>query len=47
MLFSVNLPASLFQIGSNAIYLTQSKGLSPFVGFMYDYIRLEQPPPIS
>lgn len=28
----------------NTIYLTQAKGGTPFVGIMYDYIRLEGPP---
>lgn len=30
--------------GKNTIYLTQSKGISPFMGVMYDYVRLESPP---
>ncbi|KAH9626560.1 hypothetical protein KSS87_005540 [Heliosperma pusillum] len=30
--------------GDNTVFLTQSKGGSPLVGIMYDYIRLEVPP---
>ena len=30
--------------GKNTIYLTQSKGIGPFMGLMYDYVRLESPP---
>ncbi|XP_074263661.1 uncharacterized protein LOC141586359 isoform X1 [Silene latifolia] len=30
--------------GDNTVFLTQSRGGSPFVGIMYDYIRLEAPP---
>ncbi|KAK1370818.1 Rhamnogalacturonan endolyase [Heracleum sosnowskyi] len=43
-LYSVNFLGSLLQSGKNIIFLTQSRGGSPFNGFMYDYIRLEQPP---
>ncbi|GFQ03725.1 rhamnogalacturonate lyase [Phtheirospermum japonicum] len=43
-LYSVDIPASLLVIGStNTIYLTQSRGSSPWRGIMYDYIRLEAP----
>ncbi|CAH9088011.1 unnamed protein product [Cuscuta epithymum] len=31
--------------GENTLYIEQSRGGSPFVGVMYDYIRLEGPPP--
>ncbi|KAL6225063.1 hypothetical protein ACLB2K_003915 [Fragaria x ananassa] len=41
--FSVNVPSSLLQEGTNTIYLTQSRGGAPFRGVMYDYIRLEGP----
>ncbi|CAH2042828.1 unnamed protein product [Thlaspi arvense] len=43
-LFSVDVLGSLLLSGSNTVYLTQSKGLSPFKGIMYDYLRLEGPP---
>ncbi|KAF5178227.1 Rhamnogalacturonate lyase, partial [Thalictrum thalictroides] len=43
-LFNVNVPSNLLQNGLNTIYLTQSRGSSPFEGIMYDYIRLEGPP---
>ncbi|KAL3618966.1 hypothetical protein CASFOL_037194 [Castilleja foliolosa] len=43
-LYSVDIPASLLVIGStNTIFLTQSRGSSPWRGIMYDYIRLEAP----
>ncbi|GAB2292196.1 hypothetical protein Dimus_026447 [Dionaea muscipula] len=44
-LFSVDIQASLLvQDDANIIFLTQSNGTGPFVGLMYDYIRLEGPP---
>ncbi|XP_050379844.1 probable rhamnogalacturonate lyase B [Argentina anserina] len=43
-LFSVRVPSFLLRQRTNTIYLTQSKGGSPFTGIMYDYIRLEGPP---
>ncbi|KAL0379034.1 UNVERIFIED_CONTAM: hypothetical protein Sradi_3208900 [Sesamum radiatum] len=30
--------------GKNTIYLRQARGSNPFIGVMYDYIRLEGPP---
>ncbi|XP_047320200.1 probable rhamnogalacturonate lyase B [Impatiens glandulifera] len=42
-LFNVNIPHRMLINGENIIYLTQSKGRSPFKGIMYDYIRLEAP----
>ncbi|KAL5777437.1 hypothetical protein ACOSP7_010363 [Xanthoceras sorbifolium] len=42
-LYNVDLHGSLLVQGHNSIYLTQSRGGSAFVGFMYDYIRLEGP----
>ncbi|PSS30039.1 Rhamnogalacturonate lyase [Actinidia chinensis var. chinensis] len=42
--FKVEISASQLVTGSNTIYLTQSRGSSPFKGIMYDYIRLEGPP---
>ncbi|KAL5844534.1 hypothetical protein ACOSQ3_010588 [Xanthoceras sorbifolium] len=42
-LYNVDLHGSLLVRGQNSIFLTQSRGGSAFVGFMYDYIRLEGP----
>ncbi|KAL5779943.1 hypothetical protein ACOSQ2_010680 [Xanthoceras sorbifolium] len=42
-LYNVDLHGSLLVQGHNSIFLTQSRGGSAFVGFMYDYIRLEGP----
>ncbi|TQD81016.1 hypothetical protein C1H46_033431 [Malus baccata] len=44
-LFSVDVPSYRLQQGYNTIYLTQSRNWGPFAGLMYDYIRLEGPPP--
>ncbi|KAK2659971.1 hypothetical protein Ddye_006504 [Dipteronia dyeriana] len=44
-LFNVEVPGTLFFEGNNTIYLTQTLSISPFQGVMYDYIRLEAPPP--
>ncbi|KAL5177400.1 Rhamnogalacturonate lyase [Glycine soja] len=41
--YSIEVPSYLLVEGTNTIYLRQSKGLSPFLGVMYDYIRLERP----
>ncbi|XP_052195181.1 probable rhamnogalacturonate lyase B [Diospyros lotus] len=43
-LYSVEVPSYLLVGGNNTIYLTQSRGGSPFSGLMYDYIRFEGPP---
>ncbi|KAJ4840417.1 hypothetical protein Tsubulata_009253, partial [Turnera subulata] len=43
-LYSIPVPSRLLHQGNNKIYLTQSRGSSPFRGIMYDYIRLEGPP---
>ncbi|KAI3784339.1 hypothetical protein L1987_43437 [Smallanthus sonchifolius] len=43
-LYSVDVLNSQLQAGTNAMYLTQTRGSSPFRGVMYDYIRLEKPP---
>uniref|UniRef100_J3N5T6 rhamnogalacturonan endolyase n=1 Tax=Oryza brachyantha TaxID=4533 RepID=J3N5T6_ORYBR len=32
--------------GENVVSITQTRALSPFFGVMYDYIRLEGPPPL-
>ncbi|KAK6125863.1 hypothetical protein DH2020_040389 [Rehmannia glutinosa] len=42
-LYSVDVPGSQLVNGTNTIYLKQSRGSSPFIGVMYDYIRLEGP----
>ncbi|KAL3527466.1 hypothetical protein ACH5RR_012122 [Cinchona calisaya] len=41
--FSFNIPGHKLVRGSNAIFLTQSRGGYPFNGVMYDYLRLEGP----
>ncbi|CAH1421680.1 unnamed protein product [Lactuca virosa] len=43
-LYSINVLPSQLRVGRNALYLTQARGLGPFRGVMYDYIRLEGPP---
>ncbi|KAK6125862.1 hypothetical protein DH2020_040388 [Rehmannia glutinosa] len=42
-LYSVGIPGSLLVGTTNTIFLTQSRGSSPWKGIMYDYIRLEAP----
>ncbi|CAI0474265.1 unnamed protein product [Linum tenue] len=43
--FSAGLPSNLFVKGKNSIFLRPARGgTSPFMGVMYDYIRLEAPP---
>lgn len=42
-LYSINVPGRLLRIGTNTIYLRQTKASGPFEGVMYDYIRLEEP----
>ncbi|KAJ4701496.1 Rhamnogalacturonate lyase family protein [Melia azedarach] len=46
-LFNVDVPSALLLKGNNTIFLTQTRGTSPFQGILYDYIRLEGPPPCS
>ncbi|KAL1566777.1 rhamnogalacturonan endolyase [Salvia divinorum] len=43
-LYSVTISGSQLVEGTNTIYLRQSRPASPFIGTMYDYIRLEAPP---
>ncbi|KAG8383635.1 hypothetical protein BUALT_Bualt04G0034500 [Buddleja alternifolia] len=44
-LYTVGIPGSLLlSSNTNTIFLTQSRGSSPWRGIMYDYIRLEGPP---
>ncbi|KAI7748912.1 hypothetical protein M8C21_001287 [Ambrosia artemisiifolia] len=47
-LFSVDIPGQLLNLdGENAIYLTKiNEGIIFPGGIMYDYIRLEGPPPV-
>ncbi|PON39398.1 Rhamnogalacturonate lyase [Trema orientale] len=42
-LYSINVPGNQLRPGKNTLYLTQSKSERPFIGLMYDYIRLEAP----
>ncbi|CAA3008583.1 probable rhamnogalacturonate lyase B isoform X1 [Olea europaea subsp. europaea] len=46
-LFHVDVESSLLVQGLNTIYLTQAQNESALHGIMYDYIRLEGPPPIN
>ncbi|XP_057807277.1 probable rhamnogalacturonate lyase B [Salvia miltiorrhiza] len=46
-LYSVEISGSQLLQGRNTIYLRQARGALPFVGAMYDYIRLEAPPQSS
>lgn len=43
-LYNVNISGSQLVEGRNTVYLRQSRGTYPFIGVMYDYIRLEGPP---
>ncbi|XP_014500308.1 probable rhamnogalacturonate lyase B [Vigna radiata var. radiata] len=40
-LFSIDVDGTLLVQGNNTIFLTQPMNTSPFIGIMYDYIRLE------
>lgn len=42
-LYTISIPGSLLGIGTNIMYLKQTRGESCFRGVMYDYIRLEGP----
>ncbi|XP_057533372.1 uncharacterized protein LOC130811194 isoform X3 [Amaranthus tricolor] len=42
-LYTADIHGTELKQGDNTIYLTQANGGSPFVGIMYDYIRLEGP----
>lgn len=42
-LFNIHVPNRRLRAGTNTIYLSQSQGISPFQGLMYDYLRLEGP----
>lgn len=43
-MYSIDIPSDLLTIGSNTMFLKQSRGSSSWSGIMYDYIRLEGPP---
>ncbi|XP_042015515.1 probable rhamnogalacturonate lyase B isoform X2 [Salvia splendens] len=43
-LYSVKISGSQLLEGRNTIYFRQARGYLPFLGAMYDYIRLEAPP---
>ncbi|CAI9116109.1 OLC1v1017177C1 [Oldenlandia corymbosa var. corymbosa] len=43
-LYSVDIQGAVLVKEDNTIYLTQPRNNGPFIGFMYDYIRLEAPP---
>ncbi|KAK9713985.1 hypothetical protein RND81_06G063500 [Saponaria officinalis] len=42
-LFNIDVKGNTLRKGNNTMFLTQTKGVSPFQGLMYDYIRLEGP----
>lgn len=42
-LYYIPVYGSQLQQGRNIIFLTQSRGTTPFMGLMYDYIRFEAP----
>ncbi|XP_023001852.1 probable rhamnogalacturonate lyase B isoform X1 [Cucurbita maxima] len=46
-LYNVNIPGNRLVSGDNTIFFTQPRSTSPFQAIMYDYIRLEAPPPPS
>lgn len=46
-LYGIDVPGARLVEGDNAVFLTQPRSASPFQGIMYDYIRLEGPPPPS
>lgn len=43
--YSIGVQGSMLIEGKNTIFLTQKNSGSPFREVMYDYIRLEGPPP--
>ncbi|CAL1406508.1 unnamed protein product [Linum trigynum] len=45
LLYNVNVPGGRMVEGENTLFLKQPRNNSPFIGFLYDYIRLEVPPP--
>lgn len=44
-LYNVDVPGTTLVEGENTVFLTQTPRTSPLQGIMYDYIRLEGPPP--
>ncbi|CAN1341056.1 Rhamnogalacturonate lyase [Linum perenne] len=43
-LYNVNVPGDKLVEGENTLFFKQPRCNSPFIGFLYDYIRLEAPP---
>ncbi|CAN0921890.1 Rhamnogalacturonate lyase [Linum grandiflorum] len=43
-LYNVKVPGESLVEGENSLFLKQPRFNSPFLGFLYDYIRLEAPP---
>ncbi|RZC68328.1 hypothetical protein C5167_031589 [Papaver somniferum] len=43
LLFNVDVKSDWLKDGENTIFLSQVRGTGPFLGIMYDYIRLEAP----
>ncbi|CAD6254960.1 unnamed protein product [Miscanthus lutarioriparius] len=43
--FEFPIRGYLLQQGKNSISITQTRAFGPFLGVMYDYLRLEGPPP--
>ncbi|XP_065874912.1 uncharacterized protein [Euphorbia lathyris] len=43
-LYTIDVPSNHLVVGSNTIFLTQSRDDGPFHAVMYDYIRFEAPP---
>ncbi|KAK9743470.1 hypothetical protein RND81_03G241500 [Saponaria officinalis] len=46
-LYTADIHGDKLVKGDNTVFLTQTRGGSPFVGIMYDYIRMEAPPDLS
>ncbi|CAM8914308.1 unnamed protein product [Rhodiola kirilowii] len=44
-LYNIDVPGSKLNEGENTIFLTQPRCQGPFLGLLYDYLRLESPPP--
>ncbi|CAK9313024.1 unnamed protein product [Citrullus colocynthis] len=45
--YNVDIPGNRLVTGDNTIFFTQPRSTGPFQAIMYDYIRLEAPPPPS
>ncbi|CAN0838725.1 Rhamnogalacturonate lyase [Linum grandiflorum] len=46
-LYNVNVPGDKLVQGENTLFFKQPRCNSPFLGLLYDYVRLEAPPPSS